>query len=58
MIGGVGTYVAMGQLGINIMGINNVCFGLLAGLVCFIIGSLATKKPDKEVLLTFFGEEA
>ncbi|MBQ6841700.1 MAG: sodium/pantothenate symporter [Firmicutes bacterium] len=58
MIGGVGTYVAMGQFGINIMGINNVCFGLLAGLVCFIIGSLATKKPDKEVLLTFFGEEA
>ena len=55
MVGGVGVYLLMALLKINILSINNIVFGLAAGLIFFIIGAFAGEKPDAKVTEMFFG---
>ena len=55
MIGGVGTYLALGIAKVSIIGINNVVFSLLASLFFFIIGCYLGKRPDQQTTELFFG---
>lgn len=55
MIGGVGSYLLFGAWDVNILGINNVVFGLLISLICFIFGTYFGKRPDQQTIELFFG---
>ncbi|MDO4731907.1 MAG: sodium/pantothenate symporter [Bacillota bacterium] len=55
MIGGVGSYLLLGLFEVSILGINNVVFGLLTSLLCFLIGTFLGKRPDAETTELFFG---
>ena len=55
IIGGVGTFLLMGQMGWTVIGMNNIVIALLVSLVFFIVGTYLGKKPDSETIELFFG---
>ena len=55
MIGGVGSYILMGQLGWTVLGMNNIVVGLGISLLCFIIGTYCGRRPDAGTVTLFFG---
>lgn len=56
-IGGVGSYFYYTISGVKYIGMHQIVPTIAIAIVLFIIGSYIGKKPDKETLVLFYGEE-
>lgn len=57
MIGGTAVYIGATILKVSVGGLHNVVWGILAGAILFVIGSLATKPMDEEIGRIYFPEK-
>lgn len=56
-IGGVGAYFYYTISGVKYIGMHQIVPTIAIAVILFIIGSYIGKKPDKETLMLFYGEE-
>lgn len=57
MVGGVGSYFYYTISGVKYIGMHQIVPTIIIAIVLFVIGSYIGKKPDKETLELFYGEE-
>lgn len=56
-IGGVGAYFYYTMSGVKYIGMHQIVPTIAIAIVLFVIGSYMGRKPDKETLVLFYGEE-
>lgn len=57
MIGGTVLYLVFGALKINILGLHNIVWAIIFGLVLFVVGSKFGEKPSREIMRIYFPEK-